>query len=643
MLKTSRSLMYMFSVFINIQNKFKKKLDGIQCLLVDDSISNEDVDTNPDYVKESLEEPFGKNSKESKESKESKPLYDGFKHPITYLDASSLHPLSTIVSNDLELLESNNKPIYDYLFQPKHKFARDMIKEWNKHYTTNIDYLNDTKSVLQNIPEYLKQISDKKELLDCDKFIDFWKDLKEDDDFLSRYNYMEWEILNHFNSSSSFLQFMSLLHVVTPLINLVLPFFLLIIPLVILKIQGVDITFDTYLSILKEVAGNHVIGKALGVSSLSPDKIFYVLISLFLYILQIYQNIVQCHRFYKNMEKINNHLCYLREHCDYSILSMEVFAYCNKGCDCYSGFLSDVQKNVVILKEIRESVDRIDAFSISFSKLGQMGSLLQKYYAIYSTESYEHALRFSVGFEGYVNNLIGVYENIRDGAVSYGNFDISGNCYLKDQYYPVLMGENPVKNNSQFKKNMVLTGVNASGKTTLLKSTTINVIFTQQVGCGFYKSCKLNPYTHIHSYLNIPDTSGRDSLFQAESRRCKEIIDIVCKYSNPAKYRHFCIFDELYSGTNPYDATKSAYAFLLYLSKYKNVNFILTTHYVGLCKKLKTSESMTCYKMSTEVDTQGNMKYTYKLKKGISREQGAVKVLQQLDYPSEIIENIRSF
>ncbi|NBW04294.1 MAG: hypothetical protein EBR87_11420, partial [Cytophagia bacterium] len=156
-------------------------------------------------------------------------------------------------------------------------------------------------------------------------------------------------------------------------------------------------------------------------------------------------------------------------------------------------------------------------------------------------------------------------------------------------YYPVLIGENPVTNKCKFDKNMVVTGVNASGKTTFLKSTTINIIFTQQVGCGFYKSCKLNPYTHIHSYLNIPDTSGRDSLFQAESRRCKEIIDIIYKYQDPTKYRHFCIFDELYSGTNPHDATKSAYAFLLYLSKYNNVNFILTTHYVGLCKKLKKS------------------------------------------------------
>ena len=118
-------------------------------------------------------------------------------------------------------------------------------------------------------------------------------------------------------------------------------------------------------------------------------------------------------------------------------------------------------------------------------------------------------------------------------------------------------------------KNIIISSPNAGGKTTMIKTTTINVIFSQQLGCGFYKSCVLKPYTHIHSYLNIPDTSGRDSLFQAESRRCKEIIDII-NGTNIETTRHFCIFDELYSGTNPKEATKSAYAFLLYLSKFKN-------------------------------------------------------------------------
>ena len=64
-----------------------------------------------------------------------------------------------------------------------------------------------------------------------------------------------------------------------------------------------------------------------------------------------------------------------------------------------------------------------------------------------------------------------------------------------------------------------LTGTN--GKTTTIKTALINIILSQQIGYGCFESLKLCPYDNIYCYLNIPDTSGRDSLFQAEARRCK--------------------------------------------------------------------------------------------------------------------------
>jgi DNA mismatch repair ATPase MutS len=151
----------------------------------------------------------------------------------------------------------------------------------------------------------------------------------------------------------------------------------------------------------------------------------------------------------------------------------------------------------------------------------------------------------------------------------------------------------------------------------------------------------LMPYTHIHSYLNIPDTSGRDSLFQAESRRCKDILDVITQYSD-IRYRHFCTFDELYSGTNPEEASKAGFAFLEYLSGYKNVNFILTTHYLSICKKYKNSGKIQNYKMDVKVLENGHFDYTYKMKKGISTIKGALRVLKDMDYPAEIIKTIES-
>jgi DNA mismatch repair ATPase MutS len=106
------------------------------------------------------------------------------------------------------------------------------------------------------------------------------------------------------------------------------------------------------------------------------------------------------------------------------------------------------------------------------------------------------------------------------------------------------------------------------------------------------------------------------------------------------KPRHFCIFDELFSGTNPEEATKSAHAFLQYLSSFKNVDFMLTTHYKSVCKKFRGSKVIENYKMDVKVLDNGSFDYTYKMKKGISSIKGAVRVLKDMNYPKEILDII---
>ena len=207
---------------------------------------------------------------------------------------------------------------------------------------------------------------------------------------------------------------------------------------------------------------------------------------------------------------------------------------------------------------------------------------------------------------------------------------------FKQLYYPPY--ETPIKNDVVINKKIIITGPNAAGKTTIIKSTLMNIILSQQIGYGFYDSANIKPYDYLHSYLNIPDTSGRDSLFQAESRRCKEILDSLEKENDK---RHFCIFDELYSGTNPYEAVASAYGYIDYLSSMKNVDLMLTTHYISLCNNLKTNKKIKNYKMKVDVEEDYNVKYLYKLERGISKIKGGIKVLYDLEYPKTIIENTK--
>ena len=604
------------------------------------------------------------------------PLHSIFKLPITYLPEDVVRPLSTTVSTDLEMVASlpETEGMYDYLLKPQHEFAINLIPEWNKQFTTDIGFLNDSQFIIDRFPAYLENMNSDKcfpndatneDTVDgreqycftqdkCEKIMKIWKDTKEDADFLEKYCYIEWDMVKYLNKSQHFLQSLSIINMTAPVMSFIIPIIFLIFPFIILKIQKVPINFQMYVQVLKDIARHHFIGKTLSsLQSLSWDKIIYIIITIALYFLQIYQNINLCYRFYRNIHSINLHLTELREYLGYSIKSMENFVIMTSELPSYTKFTVDIQQHRDVLRGFYNELFPIQPFQPGFSKIGEIGYLLKCFYELHSNIDFENSFRYSMGFEGYINNLTGIHKNLSSGNIAKTVFGTDTATNIRKQYYPPHVGTDHVKNSFDISNNAVITGPNASGKTTMLKSTTINIIFSQQFGVGFYKSCCLTPYTHIHSYLNIPDTSGRDSLFQAESRRCKEIIDIIhepYQENNTDKNaRHFCIFDELYSGTNPTEATKSAYAFLLYLSKFKNVDYILTTHYVSLCKKLEKKlaknenlKKIMNYKMDVIEDTEkGKVKYTYLMKKGISKIQGAILILEDMCYPKEILDEMR--
>ena len=603
-----------------------------------------------------------------KADKETNEKKEPFKLPIHYLDQTDIYTLNETVASDLELFSdaltdtSNvnvnvNKTMYHYLLKPENQFALNTIPMWSESFTTNTHFLGETQQIIRSMDMYKYRLktaaNDSGYAPDYDKIMEIWRDTKDDSSFLERYSYMELEMFKSLNKMPSFLQAISVVNMGSPILSFLIPFMLFIITFFILKIQGIPISFSMYISVLKEVSKNHFIGKMLSnAENMSLQNALYIIILIGLYAYQIYQNYISCMRFYKNISRINKQICDMQEYLDYTVSSMESFAMVIQDKIYYRRFSMDLIKHLENLRELRAQLSPVCPFTPSFSKIGEIGILLGCYYELHSNLEYEESLKYSFCFEGYICNLLGIYENVGAGRVAFGEFyhgsdsdstDGSGNSLqMKDQYYPALIHTDYIVNDVDMDKNIIITGPNAAGKTTYLKTATLNVIFTQQFGVGFYSACKMQPYTHIHSYLNIPDTSGRDSLFQAESRRCKDIIDVIVSNNDTQVDRHFCIFDELYSGTNPTEASKSAYSFLYYLAKFENVDFILTTHYVDICDRLnKPDIRIDNWKMDAEISADtGDIEYKYTISRGISHIQGAIKVLRDMNYPEEIIQNI---
>ena len=561
-----------------------------------------------------------------------------FKLPIQY--NKSKIELHKNISKDLELIETVDQScnsIYSFCFDNDNDISTNTNKQIANYYTNDVSFLKDNQQLLKKyVPLGVKYTDYSK---NYKNIVEIWNELKIDAGFKEKYYFVEWEALEFLNRSKWFLQFMSIYNLLSPLLSLLIPIIILIIPFFIIKMKGLSITIDEYISVLKIVASQNAIGKlcVVNFSEINAQEKFYIFISAAIYCFSIYQNFMVCMRFNNNMKTIHNHFNEIKIYVDHTIHSMENYLLYSSALTTHAEFNETLKCNLTTLQNLYDKIKDISDYNtFNFSKIKEIGHVFKCFYELHTDKQYDDVIMYSLGFNGYVDCLKGLQNNIIERKMNYATFiNKSKKSQFNNSYYACLKNMNPVKNTISFNKNMIITGPNASGKTTILKSTLINILLSQQFGCGFYESATIKPYKHIHCYLNIPDTSGRDSLFQAEARRCKEILDAV---ENNATDTHFCAFDELYSGTNPDEAEKSAISFMKYITKYKNVSLLLTTHFIKVCKKLEKASTIVNCKMISEKKN-NELIHTYELKEGISDVKGGIMVLRQMNYPKEIIDN----
>jgi len=565
-------------------------------------------------------------------------INDHFKLPI-YYNSSKLE-LNKNIIKDLELIEtvdSSCNSIYNFCFDNDNDISQKLNQQICKFYTTDTNFLKDNQKLLKEYKPLGVKYTDYSK--NYKNIVDIWNELKMDNGFKERYYFVEWEMLEFLNRSEYFLQFMSIYNLLSPVISLLVPIIILIIPFFIIKMKGLQISINEYIDVLKIVASQNAIGKLFVVNfnEIHAQEKFYIFISAAFYLFSIYQNFMVCVRFNNNMRIMHNHFNEIRIYIEHTINSIENYLTYSSNLLTHEEFNNVLREKLQVFKNIQEKIKTISDYNMfNFSKIKEIGYVFKCFYELHTDKIYDDAIMYSLGFNGYMDCLKGLQNNILERKMNYALFiDESKKTVFENSYYACLKNSNPIKNTIKLKKNIIITGPNASGKTTILKSTLINILFSQQFGCGFYDSAKIKPFKHIHCYLNIPDTSGRDSLFQAEARRCKEILDAISVNKNDT---HFCAFDELYSGTNPEEAEQSATAFMKYITKYKNVSCLLTTHFIKVCKKLEKTKNIVNCKMITE-KKENQLLYKYKLGEGISDIKGGIIVLKQMNYPKEIIDN----
>lgn len=568
-------------------------------------------------------------------------IYEQFKIPIKYIQHNTLNDS---LINDLELVKfnttdnsnnlidiSNNNTIYHKYLDPTTIVGKHSVSNMICYYTNNIDFLKQTQYIVEDV---CNVDFDKDNINDM---TNLWLELDTyKNDFENKFQYIEWQRLKFLNYWPAFLHILSILNISSPIMQLFAPIFMLILPFLMLKVIGSQVTISNYIDTLKITIRNNPIGKLLFEwNSVSWNTKGYILFTLIMYFYNLYLNVLACRDFYNNAKFIINSLNKTKKYLKYTIDNIDQFRKIINEHSEYSSFLKELDQKYDLIKYHYNQINCIPSSTFSIYNLLHFGNVMKCFYQINNDIEFSDMIDYTLGYNAYIDHIIGIRRNSLKNKIKPITYTNSDTFKLKNVYHPIIKHNKAIKNDIDLKNNLIITGPNAAGKTTILKCTIINLIFSQQFGYGYFTSGKLNPYKYIHCYINIPDNCSRDSLFQSEVRRCKSFLDII---DNNPESRHFCVFDELYSGTNPYEAISSAYSYLNHISKNKNIKFILTTHYIKLCKLFRKHKNIKNYNMKTKT-INNNAKYYYKIIKGISKIKGGIAILKNLEYPDSVINN----
>lgn len=197
---------------------------------------------------------------------------------------------------------------------------------------------------------------------------------------------------------------------------------------------------------------------------------------------------------------------------------------------------------------------------------------------------------------------------------------------VKNAFYPLL--SNPVKNSITIsdKNGILITGSNMSGKSTFLRTVSVNTLFAQTIVTVFAESYEGNIYQLYTSISVVDDVIKSDSHYLAEVKSVKRMIDNLSE-----NITTLCFIDEIFAGTNRIDRTAAASQILAYLIKHNAIVFV-TTHDLEIADKVKSYDN---YHFKEDVEDK-DIIFDYTIRKGISKTSNAIEVLRYAGYKDEI-------
>lgn len=198
---------------------------------------------------------------------------------------------------------------------------------------------------------------------------------------------------------------------------------------------------------------------------------------------------------------------------------------------------------------------------------------------------------------------------------------------VKNVYHPLIT--NPVENSMEEDKCVLLTGSNASGKSTFIKTIAINAILSQTIYTSLSEFYYAN-YFMVYSSMALQDSiQSSESYYIVEIKSLKRILDLTNK-----DIPMLCFVDEVLRGTNTVERIAASAQILKSFTE-RNTLCFAATHDIELTYILEKYYSN--YHFQEEIKEK-EVVFDYKLYKNRATSRNAIRLLGMLGYEEELIQ-----
>jgi DNA mismatch repair ATPase MutS len=278
--------------------------------------------------------------------------------------------------------------------------------------------------------------------------------------------------------------------------------------------------------------------------------------------------------------------------------------------DLITNLLSDYV-NILLLKEL-----------IDFEYLRKVASehredLLEAYDVLGLIDS-------MVSIASYRNTIPGYVEPVLSSCAS----GMTPHLEFENLCHPLV--DNCVPNSLRTQQSILVTGSNASGKSTFLKAIAANAIFAQSVVTCVATLYRSSFFIVLSSMALRDNVVDDESYFIAEIKSLKRILDCLNE-DKPC----LCLIDEVLRGTNTVERIAASSQLLHHISQ-QNCLCLAATHDIELTHMLEPFYRNVHFK---ETVTEDRVMFDYRLCEGRSTTRNAIRLLQVLGYPEEIVKS----